>query len=121
MGIIEHCIDQFVEEGDGCGDAVLAAESDKSDLQCPVDRDERIELAFLGADLGDVDVEEADRLCLELLSDRHVTVHLGQPADTVWCGRRRYALFAPLCRPTGGLRLARALVEFASRSCRDAG
>ena len=48
-----------------------------------VDGDEEVELAFLGADLGDVDVEEADRVGLEGLLARLVAVDLGQPADPV--------------------------------------
>jgi hypothetical protein len=42
-----------------------------------------VELALLGPDLGDVDVEEADRVALEPRALRLVPVRLGQPADAV--------------------------------------
>ena len=42
-----------------------------------------MELAFLGPDLGDVDVEVADRIGLELLLRRLVAFDIGQAADAV--------------------------------------
>lgn len=60
--VIGHRLDQLVEEGDGTGNVGLVPKPGKSNLQCPVDRDEEVELAFPGADLGNVDVEVADRL-----------------------------------------------------------
>ena len=44
---------------------------------------EEVELALLGADLGDVDVEVADRIGLEGLLGRLVAGDLGQAADAV--------------------------------------
>jgi len=42
-----------------------------------------VPFAFRGADLGDVDVEVADRVALEGLLGRLVASHLRQPADAV--------------------------------------
>jgi hypothetical protein len=38
---------------------------DEGELGCAVDGDQEIELALFGSDLGDVDVEEANRVALE--------------------------------------------------------
>jgi hypothetical protein len=48
-----------------------------------VDSHEKIELALLGPDLSDVDVEKADRVCLEAFADRLVAIGLGQPRDAM--------------------------------------
>jgi hypothetical protein len=42
-----------------------------------------VELAFGRPHLGDVDVEEADRVTLELGLGRRLALHLGQTADAV--------------------------------------
>jgi len=52
-------------------------------LRSPVDGHEEIKLAFLGTDLGDVDVEIADRIVLELLLGRLVPFYFRQAADAV--------------------------------------
>ena len=44
----------------------LLLQLDKGDLGRPVDADEQVELAFFVAYLGDVDVDEVDRVDLEL-------------------------------------------------------
>ena len=54
---------------------------DESELRRPVDCDEHVQLAFRGAHLGNVDVEEADRIGLELLLCGLVALRLRQPAD----------------------------------------
>ena len=60
-----------------------SCKSGEGELGGPVDGHEEIELAFLGAHLGDVDVEVADRVALERLLGRLVAVDLRQPADAV--------------------------------------
>ncbi len=47
-------------------------ELDEGELRGAVDPDVEVKLAFFGADLGDVDVEVADRIDLELLLSRLV-------------------------------------------------
>ncbi len=56
---------------------------DKGELARTVDGDQQIKPAFLGADLGDVDMKVADRVGLEPLLGRLVPVGLRQPADAV--------------------------------------
>jgi hypothetical protein len=55
----------------------------EGELGGPVDRNEEVELSLLGPHLGDVDVEEADRVALELRAQRLVAVGLGQPRDAM--------------------------------------
>ena len=55
----------------------------EGELRGPVDGHEEVELALGGAQLGDVDVEVADRVALELLLGWLVARHLGQPRDAV--------------------------------------
>ena len=59
----------------------FAFELGEGDLRGAVYGHEKIELSLLGSDLGDVDVEEADRIGLELLLVRLVALDLRQPAD----------------------------------------
>ena len=49
----------------------------------PIDGHEEVELTFLGPHFGDVDVEIADGIGLELLLGRFVPFRLRQPADGV--------------------------------------
>ena len=53
------------------------------ELGCPVDGHEQTQLAFGCLNFGDVDVEEADRVALELLLGRLVAYDLRKPADLV--------------------------------------
>ena len=48
-----------------------------------VDRHEHVELSLFGPHLCDVDVEEADRVGLELLLGLFLAVDVWQPADAV--------------------------------------
>src|SRR5437588_8379824 len=52
-------------------------------LRRSVDRHEQIEVALFGADLGDVEVEVADRVAFEGLSGGRVASYLRYPADAV--------------------------------------
>ena len=56
---------------------------DEGELGGPVDRHEQVEPAFLSTDLGNVEVEVADRIGLELALVRLVTLHLWQAGDAV--------------------------------------
>src|SRR5262249_4961219 len=55
----------------------------KGKLRRSIDCHEQIELALPGANLGDIDVEVADRIALEGLPCGLVTGDLWQPADAV--------------------------------------
>jgi hypothetical protein len=54
-----------------------------SELRRAVDRNKEMKLSFLGSNLRDVDVEEADWVGFEDLSPRLVPFDLRQPADAV--------------------------------------
>ena len=56
---------------------------DKGELARAVDSHEEVELALLGPDLGNVDVEEANRVALEPGARRLVPIGVRQPADAV--------------------------------------
>lgn len=80
---VGHSGDQRDEE---CGSRCSAGPGyklDKSELAGPVDRHIEIELAFGGTHFGDVDVEIADRVGLELPLRFLVARHLWQPADAM--------------------------------------
>ena len=80
---VGHCLDESGEEGGG-GDAVgLVHQADEGELAGPVDGNEEIELSFGGLNLGDVDVEDPDRIGLEFLFGRGLPLHLGQTGDPV--------------------------------------
>lgn len=56
---------------------------DEGELAGPIDGDEHVELALRGLYLGDVGVEEADRVALELRFDWLLAFDLRQAADPV--------------------------------------
>ena len=70
-----------VYSGDGGGGLLM--QFDEGELRGAVDGDEHVQLALLGPHLGDVDVEVADRIGLELLLRRLVAFDIGQAADAV--------------------------------------
>jgi hypothetical protein len=53
----------------------------EGELRGPIDRDDEMEPALRGSDLGDVDMEIADRIDLELALGRGFAFDLGQPRD----------------------------------------
>ena len=55
----------------------------EGELGCPVHGDEQVELALVGPDLGNIDVEVADGIALERLFGGLVAGDLGQAADAV--------------------------------------
>ena len=81
--VIGDCFDQRLQERDRGRSVGLVMKLDEGELRGAIDPDEEVELAFLGTDLGDVDVEVADRVRLELLLGRLVADHVGQSADVV--------------------------------------
>jgi len=78
-----HGFEQRFKECDRGRPVSLVVELGEGELGGAVDRDEQVELAFLGSDLGNIDVEVADWVRLELLLCRLVAGHVGQPADAV--------------------------------------
>ncbi len=63
---IRNCFNERFEEGCGSSDICFFDELDHSELRGPVDGHEQVKLAFGGSHLGQVDVEEADRIRIEL-------------------------------------------------------
>ena len=63
--------------------AGLGMEFGEGELGGAVDGNEEVELAFGRLHLGDVEMEVADRIALELLLARLVAVNLGQAGDAV--------------------------------------
>src|SRR3954453_9373146 len=88
---IGHSRDQVSKEvaGNAAGD--LLRQLHEGELGCAVDRDQPVELALLGSDFREVDVEVADRVALELGASRLVAVGAGQAREAV-------ALQAPVPR-----------------------
>ena len=69
-----------------CGHAMALACEDtlhEGELAGTINGYIEVELAFSGLDLGDVDVEIADRISLELFLRRFATLDFRQSADTV--------------------------------------
>ena len=86
----EHGVDLVGNGGDEVTKEVardaprcLLVQLDEGELGRAVDGHEEVELALLGPDLGDVDMEEADRVALEPGALRLAAVRIGQPADPV--------------------------------------
>ena len=59
--VIGDCFDQRLQERDRGRSVSLVMKRDEGELRGAIDPDIEVELTFLGTDLGDVDVEVADR------------------------------------------------------------
>ena len=66
VDLVGHGRDKVAEEVARDAPRRLLVQLDKGELGRAVDGHEEVELALLGPDLGNVDVEEADRIALEL-------------------------------------------------------
>src|SRR3954447_6086806 len=74
-------LDQGDQEG-RCGNTIgFFGKLDEGELRSSVDRHEEVELSLGGLHFGDVDVEEADRIRLELFLCRLVALDLSKTAD----------------------------------------
>ena len=76
-------LDESFEEGGGSSHVGLFNQIHNNKLRGPVDRNEQVELAFGGPHLGQIDVEEADRIGIELLPLGFVAFDVRQPADAM--------------------------------------
>jgi len=83
VDFVGHGLDEGPQEVGGHPCRCLGMQLRESKLRCSVDGDEEIELALGSADLGDVDVEKADRIGLEFLLCRLAALDIGQPADAM--------------------------------------
>jgi len=81
MDFVRHEIDQRFQEGSGGHSIGLLFEPGKGEFGGTVDSDVQVQLAFLCADFGEIDMKVADRIRLEALLGRLVAVPVRQPAD----------------------------------------
>ncbi len=110
---VRNGFDQRFKQRGGGSHVCLFDEFNHSELGGSIDGDEQVELAFGGSHLSQIDVEEADRIGVELLSARSVTLDLGQAADAM-------AFQATMKRRAGelwdrGLQGVQAVVEWQQR------
>ena len=73
--------DEAAQEVSGGPARDLFVQFDEGELRGPIDCNDEIELALSGSNLGDVDMEIADRIDLELALGRGFAFDLGQPRD----------------------------------------
>ena len=117
VDVIRHEGDELVEEVGGDAAGGLRVELGESELGSAVDCDEEVKLAFSCADLGQVEVKEADGIGLELpFAGRGGAWDFRQAADTV-------ALEAAMEGGAGkvwdgGLKRVQTVVERGRRVCR---
>ena len=83
MDAIRNGLDECFKERCRSSHICLFDEFDHSELRGAVDGHEQVELAFGGSHLGQVDVEEADRIGVELLPPGLVAFHVRQTADAM--------------------------------------
>ena len=80
---VGHRGNEGVQEIGGDAAGSPGVQLGEGELGGAVDGNEEVELAFLGPHLGDVDVEVADRVGLEVLAPGLVSVDVGQPGDSM--------------------------------------
>ena len=80
---IRNGFDECFEEGSGRLHIGLFHEFHHGKLRGPVDGHEEVEFAFGRSHFGQIDMEEADRIGVELLSPGLVSLDLRQPADAM--------------------------------------
>ena len=68
VDLVRHGLDQGVQEVGRDALGGLLVHLDEGELRGPVDGDEKVKLALLGADLRNIDVEVADRVGHEFLA-----------------------------------------------------
>ena len=83
VDLIRHGLDQGAQEIRGRVDVGPLLKLGKGELRGSVDCDEEVELALFGPDLGDIDVEVADRVGGEALPLRPVALNFWQSTDAM--------------------------------------
>ena len=83
MDLVRHGFDEGLEKVGGGMSVRPAVQLGIRKLRGAVDGDEEIELAFLGPNFRDVDMEKADRVGLERAALRLIAIDLRQAADPV--------------------------------------
>ena len=80
---VGHGLDECAQEVTGDAARGFLVQLDKGELGCTVDGNQKVEPALCRVDLGDVDVELAERVGLELATDRGGALDLWQLGDVV--------------------------------------
>lgn len=88
VDLVGNSRDQSFEEGRGGGPSRLSHQLHEGELAGAIDRDIEVELAFGGLELGDIDVEIADRISLELFLRRLAALGSGN-RQMPWRWRQR--------------------------------
>ena len=83
MDFVGHCRDKMAKEIGGDFRRSLLVQLDEGEFRGPVDGDKEMELAFFGSHFGDVDMEEAEWIGLELLFRGLAPFGVRQLADAV--------------------------------------
>ena len=83
MDFVGDRFDEGCQEGRRGHAICFFSELGEGEFAGPVDGHEEEELSLRGLHLGDVDMEEADRICLERFLGRLVAFGIRQPADAV--------------------------------------
>ena len=83
MDPIGDSLDEATQEVRGCAARHPLMQFDEGELQGPTNRDNEMELAPRRSKLGDVDMEIADRISLELTLGRSFAFDLRQVRDPI--------------------------------------
>jgi len=83
MQPVWHCRDQGFQETHGGRTVRLLVQGDEGEFRGPIDRDEQVELSLCCAQLGDVDVEIADRVGFEFSLGGTLVLDLREARDAV--------------------------------------
>ena len=81
--LIRDCGDQSFEKAAAVLTLATSCKWTKANFEVRSNGLEQVQFAPLGADLGDIDMEIADKLSLERLLGRLVATGLGQPAEPI--------------------------------------
>jgi len=83
VDLVGHYLEHVLEELAGSLSVSCCNELSNGELECPVDADEQTELPFTGLHFRDVDVEEPDRIALELLPLGFVSLDIRQTRNSM--------------------------------------
>jgi hypothetical protein len=83
VNLVRHDFDQIEEELLGGGTWCPFVQLDIGKLASPINGDKEMKLAFCGSHFGNIDMELANRIGLELLLWIFVAFHIWQPFDAV--------------------------------------
>ncbi len=81
--LVRHCGDEMAKEVASDPGRGLLVHLDEGELRGTVDGYQQVESAFFGPDLGNVDVEIADRIALELTPGGRIALDHGQLRDAM--------------------------------------